>query len=143
MQSTTKANTIHIHETITKLQNIDYILLHNDTMEQRQEELQFQARHKRDIACLYGYSSTPHLCDEVEDIAAFFFNPLGAIIDTAKGEKYQDSHQRYHDDNRKSEIEIDQIDHNINQLHNKTQHPAFPKAYWDVNRNNTCDVTYN
>ena len=36
---------------------------------------------KRDIACLYGYSSNPENCDEVKDIAQFFLNPLAAIIE--------------------------------------------------------------
>ena len=121
-----------LDRTITKLQNIDYILPHNDTIEARQEQLQFQTRHRRDIACLYGYSSTPKLCDDVGDIAAFFINPLGAIITAAKGERYQDSNERYYADNRRSELELGQIENQINHLYNKTQHPAFPQTYWNV-----------
>ena len=46
---------------------------------------------KRDIACLYGYSSKPQDCDGVRDIAQFFFNPLGAIFEAARGTKWEDT----------------------------------------------------
>ena len=85
-------------------------------------------RQRRDIACLYGYSSTPKLCDEIGDIAQFFFNPIGAIIDAIHGEKYQDSTQRYHDDNKRTEEELAIIQSEIDHYFNKTLLLSIPSS---------------
>jgi hypothetical protein len=48
---------------------------------------QHAQRLKRDIACLYGYSSKPKECNVVGDIAEFFFSPIVAVIKASKGPK--------------------------------------------------------
>ena len=90
-------------------------------------------RQRRDIACLYGYSSTPKLCDEIGDVAQFFFNPIGSIIDAIHGEKYKDSTQRFHDDNTEIEKELAIIQSEIDHYYNKTLllpiHSSFLSVY--------------
>ena len=89
-------------------------------------------RQRRDIACLYGYSSTPKLCDEIGDVAQFFFNPIGAIIDAIHGEKYQDSTQRFHDDNKRTEQELSLIQSEIDHYYNKTLLLSIPSSFLSV-----------
>ena len=82
---------------------------------------------KRDIACLYGYSSTPEKCDGVRDIAQFFFNPLGAIIEAAKGTKWEDTkdYQAEKEARLEMEKEVDYLQTRINVLYDKLN-PTFP-----------------
>jgi hypothetical protein len=65
--------------------NLDQIVPHNDTIQNRLDKDNAHKRLKRDIACLYGYNSRPKECDVIGDIAAFFLNPIGAIAKAAKG----------------------------------------------------------
>ena len=91
-------------------------------------------RQRRDIACLYGYSSTPKLCDKIGDVAQFFFNPIGTIMDAIHGEKYQDSTQRFHDDNKRTEEELSLIQAEINHYYNKTLLLSIPSSSLSVYR---------
>ena len=61
---------------------------------------------KSDIACLYGYSSRPQDCDAVKDKAQFFLNPLAAIIEAAKGTKWEDTREYQADKNAALETEV-------------------------------------
>jgi hypothetical protein len=74
-----------------QLVNLDQILHQNETLELIQIKENIHKQIKQDIACIYGYSSTPKNCDLIVDIAAFFFNPLGAILRASKGPKYAEN----------------------------------------------------
>jgi hypothetical protein len=71
--------------------HLEQILPHNETLQSRLNKENTHKRLKRDIACLYGYSSKPKDCNVVGDIAEFFFNPIVAVIKASKGPKYEDS----------------------------------------------------
>ena len=86
---------------------------------------------KRDIACLYGYSSTPEKCDGVRDIAQFFFNPLGAIIEAAKGTKWEDTKEYQAEKEDRLEKEVDYLQTRINILYDKLN-PTFPETFDDA-----------
>jgi hypothetical protein len=76
--------------------NLDQILPHNETLENRLGKDNIHERLKRDIACLYGYSSKPKECNVIGDVAEFFLNPIGAVVKIAKGPKYAES-LKHHD----------------------------------------------
>ena len=83
---------------------------------------------KRDIACLYGYSSRRQDCDEVKDMAQFFLNPLAAIIAVAKGTKWEDTKEYQAEKNAALEKEVNNVQTRINTLYNKLN-PTFPETF--------------
>jgi hypothetical protein len=57
---------------INKVLNLDRILPHNDTIQDRLDKDNVHKRLKKDIACLYENSSRPKECDNKGNLAAFF-----------------------------------------------------------------------
>ena len=53
-------------------------------------QIQDDLRFKKDIACLYGYSSRPKKCNGDADIIRIFINWLAALLDAIHGERYED-----------------------------------------------------
>jgi hypothetical protein len=86
-----KAKTAGMISPQAKVVHLDQILPHNETIQSRLDKDTTHKRLKRDIPCLYGYSSKPKECDVVGDIAEFSFNPIVAVIKASKGPKYQDN----------------------------------------------------
>jgi hypothetical protein len=64
--------------------NLDQILTHNDTIEDRLDKDNVHKRLKRGVACFYRYSSRPTECNIIGDIVGFFLNPIGAMVTLAK-----------------------------------------------------------
>ena len=81
---------LKLHETMQIVDDLNLNLPHNSSQTHHFKEDPHKVL-KRDIACLYGYSSRPQDCDAVGDIAQFFLNPLAAIILAAKGTRWEDS----------------------------------------------------
>ena len=77
---------LKLHETMQMVDVLNLNLPHNSSQTHHFKEDPHKVL-KRDIACLYGYSSRPQDCDAVGDIAQFFLNPIAAIISASKGTK--------------------------------------------------------
>ena len=101
-----------------QVQNLDYILPHNETFEDRQGQDNLHKRLKRDLACLYGYSSMPKECDSVGEIASFFFNPIGALI-KLHDDNHTDVKSKWEMEDKMKEMEISWYESQIKILHRK------------------------
>ena len=77
---------LKLNETMKMVNNLQMNLAHNSSHNRNFQDDPHRIL-KRDIACLYGYSSTPKDCDPVKEVGMFFWNPLGAILKAIKGTK--------------------------------------------------------
>jgi len=113
--------------------NLDQILPHNDTVQDRLNKDNAHKRLKRDIACLYGYSSKPKECNVIGDVAEFFLNPIAAIIKASKGPKYADSKQAQDIKDAALQVQISWYEREIEKIHRRlyTIPKDLPQSYLD------------
>ena len=83
---------------------------------------------KRDLACFYGYSSHPQDCDEVKYVTKFFFHSLAAILEAAKGTKWEDMKEYQAEKNASLEKQIKNLLTRIKTLYDK-QNPTLDLRY--------------
>ena len=121
---------LRLQETMEMVNDLNLNLPHNSSHTHHFKEDPHMIL-KRDIACLYGYSSNPERCDEVRDISQFFLNPLAAIIEAAKGTRWEDSREYQAEKNAALEKQVNNYQTRIDTLYDKLN-PTFPETFDDA-----------
>ena len=121
---------LKLHETMQMVDDLNLNLPHNSSQTHHFKEDPHKVL-KRDIACLYGYSSRPQDCDAVGDIAQFFLNPIAAIISASKGTKWEDTQKYQEEKEARLEKDVADIQTRINTLYDKLN-PTFPETFDDA-----------
>jgi hypothetical protein len=111
--------------------NLDQNLPHNETIQDRLDKNNAHKRLKRDIACLYGYSSKPKECHVIGDVAEYFVNSIAAIVKAAKRPKYADSKQQQNLKDAALQVQISWHEREVEKIHNRlyTIPKDLPQSY--------------